>query len=95
MSKKTYLFKQSINRMLQLIIDLPEDQHIMANDIELTKLLSISRTTVRSCVEYLIEQGIVKRDGSNKVVLRHQNQLNFLILKIKFQPKMYKLKSTF
>ncbi|WOH38125.1 FCD domain-containing protein [Thalassotalea fonticola] len=70
MSKKTYLFKQSINSMLKLIVDLPDGVDIMPNDIELTKLLSISRTTVRVCVEHLCEAGIIKRDGPNKVVLR-------------------------
>jgi len=67
---QTYLFKQSINRMLQHIEALPEGQSVMANDIELTKLLGISRTTVRSCIEHLCEIGLVKRDGVNKVVLR-------------------------
>jgi DNA-binding GntR family transcriptional regulator len=42
----------------------------MANDIELTKLLNISRTTVRACVEHLCETGVIRRLGSNKVVLR-------------------------
>ncbi|MBU2882461.1 GntR family transcriptional regulator [Psychrosphaera sp. B3R10] len=42
----------------------------MPNDIELTKLLSISRTTVRTCVEELIKTGVIKRDGFNKIVLR-------------------------
>jgi DNA-binding GntR family transcriptional regulator len=69
-SNKTYLFKQSINSMLKMVVDLPEGQHIMANDIELTKSLGISRTTVRACVEHLIEAGLIKRDGPHKVVLR-------------------------
>lgn len=70
MKDKTYLFKQSINSMLKHISDLPEGQNIMANDIELTKLLSISRTTVRTCIEHLCEIKLIKRDGPNKVVLR-------------------------
>ena len=70
MKNKTYLFKQSINHMLKHIESLPREQNVMANDIELTKLLSISRTTVRACIEYLCEIGLVKRDGPNKVVLR-------------------------
>ena len=51
MSDKTYLFKHSINSMLKLIVELPDGHNIMPNDIELTKLLSISRTTVRACVD--------------------------------------------
>lgn len=70
MSEKTYLVKQSINRILDLIVELPEGQNIMANDIELTKLLNISRTTVRACVEHLCETAVIRREGSNKVVLR-------------------------
>ncbi|MDO6487569.1 hypothetical protein Q4503_07655 [Colwellia sp. 6_MG-2023] len=59
MKTQTYLFKQSINRMLQHIEALPEGQSVMANDIELTKLLGISRTTVRSCIEHLCEIDLV------------------------------------
>lgn len=70
MKDKTYLFKQSINNMLKHISDLPGDQKVMANDIELTKLLGISRTTVRACIEYLCETKLIKRDGPSKLVLR-------------------------
>jgi DNA-binding GntR family transcriptional regulator len=74
---KTYLFKQSINSMLKHISDLPEGQNIMANDIELTKLLSISRTTVRTCIEHLCEINLIKRDGPNKLVLRQPIQEDY------------------
>ncbi|MDO7085588.1 FCD domain-containing protein [Pseudocolwellia sp. AS88] len=70
MSKKTYLFKQSTNRMLELIANLSDGEKVMPNDIELTKLLKISRTTVRACIEDLCTANIIKRDGANKVVLR-------------------------
>ncbi|MCP4272514.1 MAG: winged helix-turn-helix transcriptional regulator, partial [Gammaproteobacteria bacterium] len=40
----------------------------MQNDIELTKLLNVSRTTVRACVDHLIEAGIIEREGPSKVV---------------------------
>ncbi|MGJ8630595.1 MAG: FCD domain-containing protein [Glaciecola sp.] len=74
MKEKTYLIKKSINRILDLIVALPDGQDIMANDIELTKLLNISRTTVRACVEHLCETGLVTRSGSNKIVLRSPTQ---------------------
>lgn len=77
MKAKTYLFKQSINSMLKHISDLPEGQNIMANDIELTKLLSISRTTVRTCIEHLCEINLIKRDGPNKLVLRQPIQEDY------------------
>ena len=77
MKAKTYLFKQSINSMLKHISDLPEGQNIMANDIELTKLLSISRTTVRTCIEHLCEINLIKRDGPNKLVLRQPSQEDY------------------
>ncbi len=77
MKSKTYLFKQSINSMLKHISDLPEGQNIMANDIELTKLLSISRTTVRTCIEHLCEINLIKRDGPNKLVLRQPSQEDY------------------
>jgi len=94
-SNKTYLFKQSINRMLQLIADLPDGQNIMANDIELTKLLSISRTTVRSCVEHLIEHEIVKRDGPHKVVLRQPDATDFFDIKDKNSTKDIQIEKYF
>jgi DNA-binding GntR family transcriptional regulator len=81
--------------MLQLIIDLPQGQNIMANDIELTKLLSISRTTVRSCVEHLIEHNIVKRDGSNKVVLRQPEPTDFFDIKDKVSTKDVQIEKYF
>lgn len=70
MSNKTFLFKQSINKMLALIEQLPDGKIFMPNDIELTKLLSISRTTVRTCVDHLIKEGIIERQAANKAVLR-------------------------
>lgn len=69
-SDKTYLFKQSINLLLEHIKTLPADKNVMANDMALTRELNISRTTVRSCIDYLIEKSIIKREGSNKIVLR-------------------------
>lgn len=56
--------------MLQLIKDLPEGRNSLPNDIELTKILNISRSTVRVCVEHIIEAGIIKREGPIKIVLR-------------------------
>lgn len=69
MAKNTFLFKQSINKMLKLIEETPLGQS-MPNDMELTKILSVSRTTVRACVDHLIDNGIVKRQGANKNILR-------------------------
>jgi len=70
MSNKTYLIKNTINGMLKLINDLPNGQITMQNDIKLTKLLNVSRTTVRACVDHLIKVGIIEREGPSKVVLR-------------------------
>ncbi len=95
MSDKTYLFKQSINRMLQLIDALPDGQNIMANDIELTKSLSISRTTVRGCVEHLCATGLIKRDGPNKVVLRKTSPNDFYDIKDKNSTKDVQIEKYF
>ena len=81
--------------MLQLIIDLPSDKSVMPNDIELTKLLSISRTTVRTCVDYLISQGIVKREGSNKLVLRKPEPTDFFDIKDKDSTKDVQIEKYF
>ena len=95
MSDKTYLFKHSINSMLKLIVELPDGHNIMPNDIELTKLLSISRTTVRACVDYLCETGIVKRDGPNKVVLRSPVKQDYYDIKNKNSTKDVQIEKYF
>ncbi len=77
MSNKTYLIKNTINGMLKLINDLPNGQITMQNDIELTKLLNVSRTTVRACVDHLIEAGIIEREGPSKVVLRQPSKEDY------------------
>jgi len=77
MSNKTYLIKNTINGMLKLINDLPNGQIIMQNDIELTKLLNVSRTTVRACVDHLIKAGIIEREGPSKVVLRQPSKEDY------------------
>ena len=92
---KTYLFKQSINRMLQHITDLPSGDNIMANDIELTKLLSISRTTVRACVEHLCTIELIKREGPNKVVLRQPTQDDYYDIKDKNSTKDVQIEKYF
>ncbi|MCC4831793.1 FCD domain-containing protein [Shewanella sp. 10N.7] len=86
-SNKTYLFKQSINRMLTQIEELPEGQYTMANDMELTRQLNISRTTVRACIEHLINNGLVKREGSHKIVLRQPEDTDFFDIENKASTK--------
>ena len=63
--------------MLKLINDLPNGQITMQNDIELTKLLNVSRTTVRACVDHMIEAGIIEREGPSKVVLRQPTKEDY------------------
>ncbi|WP_017446505.1 GntR family transcriptional regulator [Gayadomonas joobiniege] len=80
-SEKTYLFKHSVNRMLSQIQALSGKELVMPNDIQLTNQLNISRTTVRNCVDYLIGQGIIERQGSKKVVLRKPTDSDFFNIK--------------
>jgi DNA-binding GntR family transcriptional regulator len=70
-----------------MIAELPEGQDVMANDIELTKFLNISRTTVRACVEHLVEVDIVKRSGSNKLVLRQPKKGDYFDIENKNSTK--------
>lgn len=95
MSEKTYLFQKSINQILDHIASLPKGETIMANDIQLTKLLSISRTTVRACVEHLCEIGMIKRDGPNKLVLRQPNESDFFDIKDKISTKDVQIEKYF
>lgn len=81
--------------MLDHIAELPEREKVMANDIQLTKLLSISRTTVRACVEHLCEAGIIKRDGPNKVVLRDPTQEDYFDISDKNSTKDVQIEKYF
>lgn len=72
---------QSINNILTLISKLDDTENVIPNDIELTKLLSISRTTVRVAVEHLCEAGIIKREGPHKIVLRQPTESDFFDIK--------------
>ena len=81
--------------MLQHIAELPAGENIMANDIELTKLLSISRTTVRACVEHLCAIGLIIREGPNKVVLRQTSEADYYDIKDKNSTKDVQIEKYF
>ncbi|MFT5004374.1 MAG: DNA-binding GntR family transcriptional regulator, partial [Flavobacteriales bacterium] len=81
--------------MIEHINDLPSGENIMANDIELTKLLNISRTTVRAYVERLCETGLIKRDGPNKVVLGKTSADDFYDIKDKNSTKDVQIEKYF
>jgi DNA-binding GntR family transcriptional regulator len=81
--------------MIEHINDLPRGENIMANDIELTKLLNISRTTVRAYVERLCETGLIKRDGPNKVVLGKTSADDFYDIKDKNSTKDVQIEKYF
>jgi GntR family transcriptional regulator, transcriptional activator for L-galactonate catabolism len=73
--------------MLEVIENLPKEENIMPNDIALTKMLNISRTTVRACIEELCDAQVIKRDGVNKVVLRQPNKEDYYDIKDKVSTK--------
>ncbi len=81
MSEKTFLIKKSVNHILKLINNLNDNENVIPNDIELTKLLNISRTTVRVAVEHLCESGLIKREGPHKIVLRQPEDSDYFDIK--------------
>ena len=81
--------------MLELIANLPDGQKIMPNDIELTRLLSISRTTVRACVEHLCGIELIIRDGPHKVVLRQITDEDYYDIKDKDSTKDVQIEKFF
>lgn len=87
MKKHTYLFKESVNKLLSLIETLPLQQNEAPNDIELTKLLNISRNTVRKCVDYVCQLGVIERNGSQKLILRRPTEADYLELSEDNAPK--------
>ncbi len=87
MKQHTYLFKESVNKLLNLIAELPASENQAPNDMELTKLLNISRNTVRKCVEHISEQGIIERDGSQKIILKRPVDADYFELLEDNRPK--------
>lgn len=70
MSELSYLLQQSTNKLLDLIKDAAPGSSQLPNDFALSRDLGISRTTVRTAITHLCDQGILKREGNLKIVLR-------------------------
>jgi len=70
MATMSYLVQQTTNLMLDLVKKAHKEKSPLPNDLSLSRQLDVSRTTVRTVIDYLCDEGILERDGSKKKILR-------------------------
>jgi GntR family transcriptional regulator, transcriptional activator for L-galactonate catabolism len=66
----SYLIQQTTNRMLDLITDSRKSNTPLPNDLALSRDFDVSRTSIRTVIDYLCEHKILKREGNQKLILR-------------------------
>jgi GntR family transcriptional regulator, transcriptional activator for L-galactonate catabolism len=71
MASMSYLIQQSINKMLDLITQtLNEKKSDLPNDLALSRDFEVSRTSIRTVIDHLCENGLLRREGNKKIILR-------------------------
>jgi DNA-binding GntR family transcriptional regulator len=70
MAKMSYLIQQLTNQTLDLIEQARKDSTALPNDLELSRQLEVSRTSIRSVINHLIETGVLEKNGTVKTILR-------------------------
>ncbi|CAN0591788.1 unnamed protein product, partial [Ectocarpus sp. 12 AP-2014] len=68
-------------KALEHIKALPEERKVMAKDSELIEQLGISRTSLRVCIDHLLNEKIIVRRGKQKIVLRQPASEDFYNIK--------------
>lgn len=68
MSRQDHLFQETVNKLMAVIQDKFTINDVMPNDSEISRLLEVSRSTVRKTLEYLEEEGVIRREGTKKIV---------------------------
>jgi DNA-binding GntR family transcriptional regulator len=74
--KTNTILKRAYNRCLAAILD----QNIgddLGSETALAQSLEVSRTTVRSIIDMLVESGIVMIEGRRKVICRHPDETKY------------------
>ena len=70
MTVHSYLIQETINGILETLIDHDEKNVVLLKDNTLAKKLNVSRTTIRTALVELEKKGVIGIDGSQKRVLR-------------------------
>lgn len=69
MSRDNSTYKDSLNRTLDYVAGMAVED-TLPSEVDLTRRLGISRTTVRAVLSHLDEIGVIRWSGRNKTVLR-------------------------
>ncbi len=80
MSKMSYLIRKTTNECLDLICDCYSQNKKLPNDSAISKLLGVSRTTVRNVLQELHTEGIIQIDKSSKRILVEPKKHNYFDL---------------
>ena len=80
MSKMSYLIRKTTNECLDLISDCYSQNKNLPNDSALSKILGVSRTTVRNVLKELHTEGIIQINKSSKRILIEPKQQNYFDL---------------
>ena len=70
MTELSYLIQSTVNKTLELVEKSLSGNTPLPNDLALSKALHVSRTTIRTVIDYLCQQGILKREASHKRIIR-------------------------
>jgi DNA-binding GntR family transcriptional regulator len=83
MVQRTYLFKSTVNNILDSIANSLSNNTSVLNDIALAKFFNVSRSTVREAVSYLLDEEIIQRSGRDKIILRAPEEVDYFTLDVK------------
>lgn len=77
MAKMSYLIQKTTNNTLDLIAKSLKDDKPLPNDLALSRTLDVSRTSIRIVIEHLCHEGILRREGSSKHILRTPEEKDY------------------
>ena len=77
MNVKSHLIQETVNNILETLVDFRDETTVLLKDNTLAKKLNVSRTTIRTALIELERKGVVEIDGSHKKVLRSPKKDDF------------------
>lgn len=77
MSIQSHLIQETVNGILETLVDFSNGTTVLLKDNTLAKRLNVSRTTIRTALAELEKKGVVEIDGSLKKVMRSPNKDDF------------------
>jgi len=77
-SVQSHLIQQTVNGILETLVDFDVETPIILKDNTLAKRLNVSRTTIRTALIELESKGVININGSQKSVLRAAVKADFI-----------------